>query len=280
MSQSDTFYYQHRLSRRESLKLFAALASSSLVPALTGCEPAAIAPATTKLPAPAAAGSLVAPPWPQLTLTPLQNAGYGKDPNLLIKPAAPWPLTLTAAQLASLALLADLMLPRQGEWPAASELAVPTVLDEWVSAPYPNQQQDRLTLLSLLSWLDATAQQQGLSQFTDTRQIAAPATNAVTASTRSATAQPTQFAVQRMVLDAIAGPVVTGEFQQAAQAFDRVRQLVVAAYYCHETGSKLLGYQGNTAIAGDYPGPTAAAYQHLDAQLAQLGLTAFAQSPG
>ena len=270
MSKSDTFYYQHSLSRRDSLKLFAALASSSLLPTLTGCEPAA-----TQMVAPVAASSLVAPPWPQLTLTPLHSAGYGKDPNLLIKPAAPWPLTLTAAQLASLALLADLILPRQGEWPAASELAVPTVLDEWVSAPYPNQQQDRLMLLSLLGWLDAAAQQQGLRQFTDPRQVAVGTTStSAEPANKSAAVQSTRFALQRTVLDAIAGPTVAAEFRQAAQAFDRLRQLVVAAYYCHETGSKLLGYQGNTAIAGDYPGPTAAAYQHLNAQLSKLGLTA------
>lgn len=275
MSLSDTFYYQHRLSRRDSLKLFAALAGSSLLPALTGCEPAATKqPAAATAPGLVPVNSLVPPPWPQLALPALSGAGYGKDPNLLIKAAAPWPLTLTAIQLASLALLADLILPRQGEWPAASELAVPTVLDEWVSAPYPNQQQDRLTLLSLLSWLDAAAQQQGLSQFTDSRPVAGQASSDPAEPIQPAAAQSARYAAQRMVLDAIAGPTVAAGYEQAAQAFDRLRQLVVAAYYCHETGSKLLGYQGNTAIAGDYPGPTAAAYQHLNEQLVRLGLTA------
>ena len=33
-----------------------------------------------------------------------------------------------------------------------------------------------------------------------------------------------------------------------------------------------LGYQGNVAIAGDYPGPTEAAMAHLNEQLEKLGL--------
>ena len=41
-----------------------------------------------------------------------------------------------------------------------------------------------------------------------------------------------------------------------------------------------IGYLGNVAIAGDYPGPTPEAYQHLDKVLAELGLSGFAYPVG
>ena len=88
------------------------------------------------------------PPW--------ADAGYGRDPPL-IDPRRPWPLTLTSDQLAAVARLSDLLLPADDRSPAASTLGIPAFIDEWVSAPYPSQRADRLTILGGLRWLDQHA---------------------------------------------------------------------------------------------------------------------------
>ena len=69
--------------------------------------------------------------------------GYGTDPNL-VKPApAPWPRLLSQAELDAAARLADHILPATATAPSASALGVPDFIDEWVSAPYPDQVKDR-----------------------------------------------------------------------------------------------------------------------------------------
>ena len=145
---SDAPAYANKLSRRDSLKLLAALAASTMLPAVSACAPASTADAA----AGADGGH-----WPELDLQPVTASGYGKDPDLITPPEAPWPLTLTPDQLSLLALLSDIIVPAEGKSPSASAVQVPTVIDEWVSAPYPDQQQDRLTVLSTLAWLDDEA---------------------------------------------------------------------------------------------------------------------------
>src|SRR5690606_959429 len=136
--------YANRLSRRESLKLMAALAASAMLPALPAGASAEDA------------GGAEDGHWPELGLQPVTAQGYGKDPDLM-NPGTPWPLTLTADQLSLLALLSDIIVPAEGKWPSASAVQVPTVVDEWVSAPYPTQQRDRVTILSALAWVDDEA---------------------------------------------------------------------------------------------------------------------------
>ena len=83
--------------------------------------------------------------------------GYGTDPDLLktYHPGEVWPLTLTAAQRQLAAVLCDLIIPADEHSPSASEVGVVDFIDEWVSAPYPDCQQDRPTVLGGLEWLDA-----------------------------------------------------------------------------------------------------------------------------
>ena len=79
--------------------------------------------------------------------------GYGTDPNL-VKPAkAPWPRIMTQVQLQAAAVLADHILPASGPAPAASALGIPDFIDEWVSAPYPDQVKDRPLILDGLNGL-------------------------------------------------------------------------------------------------------------------------------
>ena len=42
-------------------------------------------------------------------------------------------------------------------FPSASAIGVPEMIDEWVSAPYPRQQRDRSFLIAGLEWLDYEA---------------------------------------------------------------------------------------------------------------------------
>lgn len=247
--------YHSSLSRRDSLKLFAALVASSVLPACDSPAPA-VAKAASDL-TPAALPSTLArtaAPWPMLKLAGITAPGYGKDPSMLMPPPSPWPLTLTPTELTKVAQLADLILPATNTAPAASERKVPEVINEWVSAPYEQQQADRAKLLSLLKWLDdETALRQTNTSFGSA---------------------PTEL--QHAILTDIAFDSVNEGYAPAADAFNRLRSLVVAAYYATPEGHKEIGYLGNTAIAGDYPGPTPEAKAHLTQVLKQLGLSEFA----
>ena len=96
---------------------------------------------------------------------PIQAPGYGTDPNLVHPAPAPWPKTLTDPQLEAVAALADLLIPREGDLPAATEVGVVEVLDEWVSAPYPDQQVHRAMLLSGLDWCDRESERRFATPF-------------------------------------------------------------------------------------------------------------------
>ncbi len=139
--------------------------------------------------------------------------------------------------------------------PSASEVGVPTVLDEWVSAPYPRKQQDRVTVLSAIAWLDDEATMRFGSRFTGLK-------------------RPQQLAI----IDDIAfdNADTKPQFRRMTKAFALLRGLVVAAFFATPEGTKDIGYVGNTAIGGDYPGPTPAAKAHLDKVLTELGLKEFA----
>lgn len=238
--------YKSTITRRESLKWLGILSATALLPSLVGCEGS---DSTTTIAN--AVGDSIKGHWPDLTLPPITVKGYGKDPSMIIPPKSPWPKTLTAEQLTLVAVLADILVPRDGNVPSATEVNVPDVIDEWVSAPYERQQSDRLTILSALVWLNDEAQLRFSKVFT------------VLSS-----------AEQLNIIDDIAYQKdgLAGEFTRIVRAFSRLRKLVLAAFFCSPEGTKDLGYLGNVPIAGDYPGPTDEAMVHLNQSLVQLGL--------
>ncbi len=85
---------------------------------------------------------------------PQDAKGYGTDPKLNPPVKAPWPRIMTPTQLQAAAVLADYILPASATAPSASALGIPDFVDEWVSAPYPDQIKDRPVILD---GLDATA---------------------------------------------------------------------------------------------------------------------------
>jgi len=85
--------------------------------------------------------------------------GYGTDPNLIkvYKPGELWPLTFTSQQRRTAKVLCDLIIPADASSPSASAVGVVDFLDEWISAPYEQQRQDRTMLLEGFARLDREA---------------------------------------------------------------------------------------------------------------------------
>jgi hypothetical protein len=162
--------------------------------------------------------------------------GYGTDPKLTKPEKAPWSRIMIPAQLQTAAILADFILPASGTAPSASALGVPDFIDEWVSAPYPDQLKDRPVILNGLNALSAKVLNVG----------------------------PFQRAVALAVLP---GPVdaTTKTF------WKKFRRLTIGAYYTTEAGFKDVGYIGNVPRTSD-PGPSAEVKAALDAAFKKLGL--------
>jgi len=238
--------YKSTITRRESLKWLGILSATAVLPSLVGCEGNDSTSTIANT-----VGDSIKGHWPNLTLSPITVKGYGKDPSMIIPPKSPWPKTLTAEQLTLVAVLADILVPRDGDVPSATQVNVPDVVDEWVSAPYGRQQSDRLTILSALVWINDEAKLRFSKAFT-----------ALSANE------------QLKIIDDIAYQKddLAEEFTKISRAFSRFRKLVLAAFYCSPEGTKDLGYLGNVPIAGDYPGPTDEAMVHLNQVLNDLGL--------
>lgn len=186
--------------------------------------------------------------WPELEA--IKAQGVGKDPDLL-NPVVPWPLTMTAAELAITAELVDLILPAEGDLPAATKVGVPAFINEWVSAPYEDQHKDRVLIVNGLAWLDQESKVR----------------NGVGFAQADASAQ-------KKILDDIAfkDKVKVG-LEKPAEFFGRMRSLTLGAYYTTSEGWAEIGYMGNTPGTGDYAGPTPEALAHIKGVIEGMGLT-------
>jgi hypothetical protein len=218
-----------RISRRRAMQwVLGAVAASALPPALrTGdAGSATLGQEVGRTPNPQERASDVPPGI---------NKGYGVDPNLIktYKPGDVWPLTFTPEQKRAATALADVILPKDHLGPAASELGVPEMLDEWVSAPYPTQQADRPVVLDGLAWLDAeSAKRFAGKAFADLIE-----------------------AQKHRICDDICDPAAAQpEFRRASAFFVKFRGLCAGAYYATPPGWQAIGYVGNVAL-GSFDGP-------------------------
>src|ERR1044071_7314886 len=93
---------------------------------------------------------------PSFGSNPAQPQGYGTDPNMMEvhKAGDFWPLTFSPEQHRTVSALCEVILPADEKSPGASELKVPDFIDEWISAPYPQQKKDRQEILEGLEWLN------------------------------------------------------------------------------------------------------------------------------
>jgi hypothetical protein len=167
---------------------------------------------------------------------PVAPQGYGTDPDLtkIHHPGDFWPLTLTPAQRRAAAGLCDVIIPADAHSPSASSVGVVDFLDEWVSAPYPNQREDRALILEGLLWMDAEASRRFAKQFADLDESA-----------------------QRAICDDICYEKSARlQFAAAAKFFARYRDLTAGGFYTSPEGRKDLGYIGNVPLL-KFSGPPA-----------------------
>ena len=160
--------------------------------------------------------------------------GYGTDPKLLdpYKPGEPWPLTFNPKQRLAATALSDLIIPADDTSPSASAVGVIDFIDEWISAPYPQQQEDRKLVIEGLAWLDREAAKRFAHGF------------AVL-----------DLGRQKKICDDICYvPKAKPRFVEAAKFFARYRDLTAGGFYTTPAGRKDLQYVGNTPLAR-YDGP-------------------------
>jgi hypothetical protein len=175
--------------------------------------------------------------WAKAAISPAQ--GYGTDPNLL-KRIVPWQRTLSPSQLATLAALCDIVLPAEPPHPSAKTIGAHEFLDEWVSAPYPEMQQDRALILDGLVALDQAAHtMRGLpfAQIDPTHQVD--------------------------IFDQLCGAEATQPFSR------RLIELVCDGYYTTREGHAAIGYVGNVALTS-FPEPPPDVVRRLEEALGNL----------
>lgn len=168
------------------------------------------------------------PPASLVTAYVPTGTGYGTDPKLLqvYKPGDLWPLTFTPEQRRLATALSDLIIPADATSPSASAVGVIDFLDEWISAPYEPQRQDRVTVLEGFQWLDRESAQRFSSPFA--------ALNG---------------AQQSSICDDISYvPKAKPQFVVAANFFALYRDLTAGGFYTTPQGRKDLQYVGNTPL--------------------------------
>jgi hypothetical protein len=164
------------------------------------------------------------------------EGGYGTDPSLMkeYKPGDYWPLTLTQAQRRDVAALCDLIVPAEGSWPSASSVGVVDFVDEWVSAPYPGNVEDRKTITDGLAWVASESAKRFGGAF--------------------AAAGPAQ---QGVLCEEMAAPAPEASaMHPVSRFFRRLRDLTASGYFTTPVGMKDLGYVGNVPLA-KFDGPPA-----------------------
>lgn len=163
----------------------------------------------------------------------------GTDPNLK-KKIVPWDRTLSEAEMKATGALCDVIIPKDARGPAATEVGVHEFINEWVSAPYPAQEQDLAIVRQGLEWLDREAQRRFSKVFAEIGGEQKAAICDEICSMESA----------------------KPEHQKAAEFFAKFRNLACGGYYTTAEGMKDLGYIGNVAIA-EFPGPPPEVLRHL-----------------
>ncbi len=168
--------------------------------------------------------------------------GYGPDPDLIkaYERGAFWPLTMNAQQRQLAAALSDLIIPEDEHSPSASKVGVVDFIDEWISAPYPLQREDRATVLHGFAWLDSEAKHRSEQPFARLNE-----------------------AQQRGICDPICNANrASADLQEQAQFFATYRNLTAAGFYTTLAGRKDLKYIGNVALT-HFDGPPAELLKRL-----------------
>lgn len=197
------------LKRRDALKLLATAAVAIPVISMAGHAPAVMA--KTK------GAELIYRPT---------------DPDLL-KPVVPWSMTLTEAELSDLELLANIIIPADAQSPSAGSLGAQHFINEWVSAPYPQQKADLVLVRGGLVWLNGEAKKRFGNAFAQLN-----------------------AGQQRQICDDICfEPKAAANLKHGARFFAKVRDLTATAFYTTEPGMADIGFIGNKPMAS-FDGPS------------------------
>lgn len=170
---------------------------------------------------------------------PAMPSPIGLDPNLRAK-IIPWNRVLTAAELRTIGVICDLIIPADEKSPAATAVGVPDFIDEWVSAPYPQQTADRKQLREGLEWMDAEASKRFGKQFADLEE-----------------AQHHEICADICFL-----PKTKPEHMAGASFFALMRFLTAGGFYTTPEGWADLGYIGNKPMA-EFKGPPPEVLRHI-----------------
>lgn len=161
-------------------------------------------------------------------------SGYGSDPDLLkiYVSGELWPLTFTSSQRRLATILSDLIIPADDISPSASMVGTVAFIDEWISAPYRLQQQDRRIVLDGFAWLDRESHLRYSKAFVDIDET------------------------QRHVIcgDICHLAKAQPQFVTAAKFFSRYRNLTAGGYYTTPEGRTDIGYVGNMS-SPSFAGP-------------------------
>jgi hypothetical protein len=157
-----------------------------------------------------------------------QSRPYGPDPDLqrIYHAGDLWPLTLSAPQRNQATLLCDIIIPADALSPSASQVGVVDLIDEWISAPYPVQRNDRDLVLRGLDWMSSEAQHRFSKSLVEI-----------------ATQQ-----VRQICDDICFVPRAKPELLEAARFFARYRDLTTGGFYTSPQGRADLRYIGNTPL--------------------------------
>jgi hypothetical protein len=170
------------------------------------------------------------------------GVGYGTDPKLIdpYKIGDLWPLTLNPDQRRLSAALCDVIIPADDKSPSASALQVHDFIDEWISAPYPEHQEQKKIILEGLVWLDAESQKRFKVKFVDLSD-----------------------AKKREICDDICDPSkAKKQFAQPAHFFSGFRNMTTSGFYTTPEGMKDVGYIGNVALQ-KFDGPPKEVLEYL-----------------
>jgi len=171
-------------------------------------------------------------------------SGYGTDPNLMevYKPGDFWPLMFTEEQRKTVAALCDVIIPADDKSPSASKLNVHDFINEWISAPYPGQQEDRKTIMDGLGWLHTESKKRFKKTFIDLADEQ-----------------------KHQICDDICFvPKAASAFKKPARFFNTFRDLTMAGFYTTPEGWKDIQYLGNVPLTRfDGPPPEVLAYLKL-----------------
>lgn len=154
-----------------------------------------------------------------------RQEGYGQDVDVN-NPVVTWDKTLNTNQLKNLTVIGDIIIPADDRSPSASHLNITDFVDEWVSAPYPDQQEDRKIIIEGLDRFNKQAN--GL----DARYF-----HNLTADQQAA------------MFETLAKSVEDGNASQEDKKFmERLVYLFVGGFYTTDEGMADIGYVGNVPL--------------------------------